>query len=197
MNTYLKGVGIFMSSLAYGELPGSFGSTAADTSLLGGLVRDGELVGGIPHALLLSIPTNWGKTPGPAGKGWVWPANYTDMGGPVAIRMPFGQLLAIPKSVNINNLGLSPVGLNLARALQNYGGYVVDSGDAFLFRLDDRFNQSSAWTGFNTDSVIIANNLRVVTNSYNPTNGGPPRGGVKIDSGDGTLSAPLAPPFDR
>jgi hypothetical protein len=41
----------------------------------------------------------------------------------------------------------------------------------------------------------IARLLQVVTNGH--SDGGAPKGGIKLDGGDGTLRAPLAPPFDR
>jgi hypothetical protein len=57
-------------------------------------------------------------------------------------------------------------------------------------------NQIPSDAGWNSDMTQIQNLIQVVTNSFNPTTGGQPRTGYKIDGGDGTVNAALiAPPF--
>jgi hypothetical protein len=66
-------------------------------------------------------------------KGWVWPADGEDEGAveqSYAGAIHMGQLVTIPTRVDLSLLGLSPVGMMIAKALQRYGAYVVDSGGA-------------------------------------------------------------------
>jgi hypothetical protein len=89
---------------------------------------------------------------------------------------------------------------NIATAFQRYGGYGVDSGsvDGVQLRLEytARHELPPLVGDFLDDLGVIAAQLRVVTNSYNPDTGGPPVGGVRLHGGDGKLLAPLAPPFE-
>ena len=64
--------------------------------------------------------------------GYVWPATEQDYDSPWTYggALPMGSLVAIPRSVDITQLGLNPQTLAIARALQDYGGYIVDrAGD--------------------------------------------------------------------
>jgi hypothetical protein len=126
------------------------GIRASGLSSIGGLIRRWEVDptdpaytdGVIRHAIALSLPSGMlrydGGSPGYDGagygtaSGYVWPATEQDYdspwtyGGPV----PMGTMVAIPRSVDVTKLGLGPEALALARALQDYGGFVVDrAGD--------------------------------------------------------------------
>ena len=50
--------------------------------------------------------------------------------------IPYGGLLAIPRTVNVLSLGLSEVGVRLATAIQNYGIYVINGGGCTAGALD-------------------------------------------------------------
>jgi hypothetical protein len=83
--------------------------------------------GAIRHALAIAIPAS------DLAHGWVWPADHEDtgqLGQSYAGNVHMGQLVTIPSSVDLSSLNLSPVGLMIAKALQTYGGYVVDQGSA-------------------------------------------------------------------
>jgi hypothetical protein len=128
------------------------GTRAYGGSALGGLVRRAELERGvIPHALALTLTNAQLKS------GHVWPATSQDTGGSAyAGLVPMGSLVALPPSVDITALGLSPAGQVVARALQDYGAYVVDRGGAFAFYGNRRQKISS--TTFATTlprSVVI------------------------------------------
>jgi hypothetical protein len=141
-----------------------------------------------------------------------WPAYTADSGATTNYgsihnnpNVKMGSLLALPPSVNINNIGLlSEPGRQLAWTLQNYGAYVVDSmGAGFGLSAEagyhgskpDEFfadytmdmharvghGENSNWSH---DLQIIRPLLQVVNNN-GPTSVG----------GGGTPRQPLAPPF--
>ena len=91
-----------------------------------------------------------------------------------------GSLLAIPASIDLTKLGLSPQGLTIAHAAQDYGVYVVDTGGGgftFLAELGDpeiRWNATATAPPWWADVQIILNNLQQVTNNSasNPGGGG-------------------------
>ncbi|HWW44720.1 MAG TPA: hypothetical protein VN180_06575, partial [Acidimicrobiia bacterium] len=100
------------------------GVRAAGVSAIGGLIRQWELdQGQIDHAVALALPDT-AQAGGP-----IWPATAQDSDAVVAYRghIPLGTLLAIPSSVDVTTLGLTPGGLVLAHALQDFGAYDVDS----------------------------------------------------------------------
>ncbi len=106
------------------------GVRAAGVPAVAGLIRAHELSAAkIPHALAVAIPGSMLK------KGHIWPANRQDTNASTYTgQVPMGSLLAIPGSVDVNKLGLSREGMALAKALQNYGAYVVDrSGMVSLY----------------------------------------------------------------
>lgn len=87
---------------------------------------------GIDHAIAINMPSVRFYS----GKYFQWPANAADsyannetygyLGDDPNYTM--GTLLAIPRSVDIDNLGLSTLqGKNIAQAAQVYGMYIVDS----------------------------------------------------------------------
>jgi hypothetical protein len=103
---------------------GLTGATAAGMSSTGGLIRTWELQShDIRHALSLAVPA-YAMALGP-----VWPARSQDSWAPGQYvgALHMGSLVAIPPSVNVAALGLSAEGLAIARALQNYGAYVVNT----------------------------------------------------------------------
>ena len=109
---------------------------AAQTSATAGLIREKEWNDGkISHALALSIPRSsllrYKPDSNPPELAFIWPAETQDGGDEdYTGSVPMGSLVAIPSSVDINSLGLSKDGLMVAKALQDYGGYIVDSSDS-------------------------------------------------------------------
>jgi hypothetical protein len=106
---------------------GQGGERAYGGSALGGLIRQGELQAGIRHALAFALPRSHLR------RGPVWPASSEDNGAQGTYRgqVPMGQRVAIPKQVDLRALGLQPATLAVARALQDFGAYLVDAADNF------------------------------------------------------------------
>jgi len=150
-----------------------------------GLIRTGEIASGtIPHALAVQVPSTLLKEQA------VWPAYAFDRNAGYSGTLPMGALLAIPPAVDVTQLGLSPHGLAIARAAQNYGVYVVDRGGtginvmAELANPEIRWQPSAAGPAWWQDISTIKNLLKRVSNN-GPANIG----------GGGTPVAPFAPPF--
>jgi hypothetical protein len=198
----------------------------SDLSTLGGTIRLGELRPGtqMRHALKVNVYSaqDLGLCTGNFGACFMWPAatadgyaanagsGYGSATNNTNTAMKMGALLAIPASVNLNNIGLQSVpGKMLAWTLQNYGAYIVDSrsGPGFDFSIEDGAAGSKAdefqadygypfdgRLGYLTlgtaqaqwvsDIRLIIDYLRVVSNN-SPTSVG----------GGGTPLQPLAPAF--
>jgi hypothetical protein len=99
------------------------GSRASGISFFIGLIRTGDLAAkSIPHTIALGVPASMMKS------GPVWPARTQDKQVGTNIYtgvIPMGTMFAIPPSVDLTKLGLSPEGLALGHALQDYGGHVL------------------------------------------------------------------------
>ena len=176
-------------------------------SSLGGTIRLNELVPGgeIRHALKVNVDGLTDLFPSP---GFRWPAIRHDgcapgcYGGSVPA-MEMGSLLAIPAGVDINALGLSPAGLELAWTLQNYGAYVADNTARSVFSIETEYSPSGnvatqfqqdwgyafqapagSGTPWSHDINVILANLDVVANNAPTSIGG---GGAPLQ--------PLAPPI--
>jgi hypothetical protein len=114
-----------------GHFPGAFGATATGLPWLGGLMTIDELLAGrVDHALGLGIPNT-------AQGEFVWPAQRSDgrTTGPTAI--PQGTHLRIDPSLDLTKLGLSPLGLTIARAAQRYGLIIRDTAGCTVFYAED------------------------------------------------------------
>ena len=165
----------------YGPGVGAGGVRAYGGSAIGGLIRQWELdEGRIRHALALAVDGFQ------LARGPVWPASSEDGNASSSYsgRNPMGTLAAIPPSVDVTRLGLSATGVVVARALQDYGAYVVDRSSAFTFFAEPSAEGTAALTELRRDIGRIRAELRVVTNNSALTPGG---GGVP--------RAPLAPPL--
>jgi hypothetical protein len=142
-----------------------------------------------------------------------WPAYTADSSATTTYgaihnnpNVKMGALLAIPPSVNINNIGLeTEPGRQIAWTLQNYGAYDVDTtgGAAFSISAEDGYHGSkpdeffadyglsmNARVGHNQDSGWSRDLQRIrpllhVVDNNSPTSVG----------GGGTPRQPLAPPF--
>jgi hypothetical protein len=116
--------------------------------------------------------------------------------------IPYGALMALPRGFNINNLGLSEPGLRLARAIQNYGIYVVDNGGcgAGAIRSDQLVSPQIANQLIQNDIPKIYRHIRMVSNSeWRPgqaaTGGGQPIApNCALGAGATTVAAPSTPP---
>jgi hypothetical protein len=152
---------------------GAGGSRASSTSIFAGLIRSHELrAGKINHALAMGIPNSMLKM------GYVWPALSQDKDGSSLYSgtIPMGSLVAIPPSVNIDAMGLSPEGEALGRALQDYGAYVAIRASTVAVFCELSCDAAQANT-LNKAWWELYPHLRVVTNNSetNVGGGGTPR----------------------
>jgi hypothetical protein len=163
------------------------GRRASMIPSLAGLIRKGELASGrIPHALAVTI------SPTVLKEQAIWPASAFDMNSGYSGALPMGSLLGIPPWVNIDGLGLTPLGKVIARAAQNYGIFIVDrTGGPGINILSELGNPdigtaavgatgsypNTAWIKSDVDLQIIKNNLQLITNNtpITPGGGGAPR----------------------
>ncbi len=111
------------------------GTRAGGMSALGGLIRRDELIHrNIPHALAVAVQGSAMNRNAPGGRPYVWPASHADgaTGDDYGTtgNLYMGSLLAIPPDADLKSLKLSGQGMAIAKALQDYGAYVVDMGDA-------------------------------------------------------------------
>ena len=191
------------------------GTVASGTSSLGGMIRKGELVAGtgglgtgIRHALQGVVLTNslnrnapgGSPCPGPGCRPFVWPASSADSpafkgaGYDVTGNVYMGSLLAIPRGVDISRLGIDdPQALEVARAMQDYGVYIIDQGNIggrLVVRIDPQAaGEIKRRDAFIAGLGIAVDALMVVTNSH--ANGRAPA----TPGGGGSRRRPLAPPF--
>lgn len=107
-------------------------STGSGASRLGGVIRIAEIAAGnIPHALALQTDNACNTFRAPALKS-DGQSNRHDC-------IPEGARLQLDPSVDLSTMGLSPGELAVARAMQRYGGYIMDRSGAHLsvsFELD-------------------------------------------------------------
>jgi hypothetical protein len=96
-------------------------------AFLGGVIWPDELKSGhIGHALVFSYPLT--RDGGP-----VAPATESDGWSGDAAALPEGAFLRLDPSLDLSTLTLSSVELTVARALQEYGLYLVDDGGGIQF----------------------------------------------------------------
>ncbi|KMO40526.1 hypothetical protein VQ03_14080 [Methylobacterium tarhaniae] len=172
------------------NVPGAHeGIRAAGMSLMGGVVQKADLdAGHIDHAVAMAISTTQA---GSAKSPYVWPATAADgFSGSYSGTIPIGSLFAIPKDVDLNAIGIKTAeGMALAKAYQNYGGYVTDTSGPNTMQLaylESGVSQSQADNLFKDMGAIRAH-LEMVTNNTAST----PAGG-----GDHAVTPPVttAPP---
>lgn len=154
------------------------GGRAARVPALAGLIRAQELKDlKINHALALAAPGTVLKS------GYVWPASAQDAHAATSYtgQAPMGSLFAIPGSVDVTKLGLSPEGLALARALQNYGTYLVDQAGTNALYCELSCN-TTQYDALRVAWRTLQPHVRAVTNNTATTVGG-----------GGTPRVPLSP----
>ena len=103
------------------------GTTGAGASRLGGLIRVAEIEAGvIPHALVLESDTACATTFRP-------PAHKTDGESTRPDCVPEGARLQLDPTIDVAAIpDITPGEVAVARALQVYGGYLIDRADTSL-----------------------------------------------------------------
>ncbi|QOG22158.1 MULTISPECIES: hypothetical protein [Bradyrhizobium] len=155
----------------------SEGIRAFGGSLLGGLIRCHELEQGvIPHAMAMVISPTQLRRGATMAEQKVWPATATDLGGrnTYSGNVPMGALFAIPQSVDLTKLDLSPEGMALARAYATFGGYVVDAAARTnIIAVTETGCNKAQTDNLQRDKRKILAQLRMVTNNGPDSIGGP------------------------
>jgi hypothetical protein len=127
---------------------------------LAGLVRACEIARGrINHALAFAYP---GTTPR-----WVYPATHSDGRTPVGAGLPMGTRLQLDPSIGAATIKrrwrcTGPC-LTIARALQRYGMYVIDTSGRPKLMME--YDATAKWKGVvtaSTPSAIPVERLRIV-----------------------------------
>ena len=131
----LYGAGVFDgASSPQGEI--WHGVRAYGGSAIAGLIRKGELAGGIRHALAIAVQRAAMNQNTANGRGYVWPASYRDDGWQRTYgksgNVHMGTLLALaasePRQQILAREEITDPGVQaIAAALQDYGAYVVDA----------------------------------------------------------------------
>jgi hypothetical protein len=149
---------------------GNGGTRAYGGSALAGLMRAQELRRAyIPHALALALPRSH------LAHGPIWPATSEDEDAKYGGSLPMGTLVAIPRAVDLELLDLSSRGYAIARALQEYGAYVVDASENFTLYAEP--SAEELLRSARRDLDRIRREVRVVVDQQN------------------ARAAPTAPPF--
>lgn len=126
-------------------------STGAGASRLAGVIRVSEIrQRSIPHALVL-------QTDNVCVKNYRAPALKTDGLSKRSDCIPEGARVQLDPALNLSKIpGLSPAERTIARALQVYGGYVIDRGGA---PMSVSFERAGDATGSSPGSVYAAAGL--------------------------------------
>lgn len=164
-------------------------------SSMGGIIRKDELNNGIPHALGVGVAMAALNGYAPGGKPYVWPASnalvaWESLYGKNG-NLHLGSLLAISPDVDIRKIGVGTSGpaYEIARALQDYGAYIVEHSTEATHDLKFYFDPAARTQipkSLDSQMALIMKYLKVVTNN-SPQNVG----------GGGTPRRPLAPPFAK
>ncbi|MEM9068051.1 MAG: hypothetical protein AAGE52_06070 [Myxococcota bacterium] len=121
----------------------SHGARACGYPLLAGLIRVEEMEAGrIEHALVLGYPGIRSRfyTPPASTAQATFPLISPDAG------MPCGARVQLDPSVDVESLGLSPAGVVVARALQEYGAFVGDFSGAITIYADAHPDAQAAFS---------------------------------------------------
>jgi hypothetical protein len=139
------------------------GADAANFALAAGVVRPQEIAQGhIDHALAITIPdTRQNAIACPATNG---DGTHTNPGA-----IPIGAHLQLNPNLNVSALNIPAWQKTIARALQQYGAYVTDTGGSIgIYAQSDRGLPYNAWAkaGIPADSPSLAdlpwNQMRVL-----------------------------------
>ena len=162
--------------LGHGTAPGQWvGNGATGVSMALGVLRGheintpGHVIG---HAFTLALPgmNSSGNCNVMLSRDIQLPATNRDwfatQPGNNTGSIPYGALMAIPPSVNLNALGLSEPGRRFAQALRDYGAYVIDNGGCATGAMRaDQHISNAVRTQLNSDIPKLYPHMRMVLNS--------------------------------
>lgn len=108
-----------------GRFTPPFGATASGLPMVGSMVTLAEARAlRIEHAMSLVLVDNAHEDD------FSYPANRSDGRDTSAHAIPIGSRIRLPASIDVDSLGMSPLGTAIARAAQTYGFLVVDTSGA-------------------------------------------------------------------
>ncbi len=143
-----------------------------------GVIRKWEIEAGvIRHMLRYALPKSRTKSGGETYFGQAWPLLWEDGCGTKCYtgNVLFGSTVGIPSTVDITSLGLTPSGLMLSRALQDYGAVQTDTGGehGIIFYAEGAAEGTPQLSDMRSDMDKITPHLRIMRNQ-GPTsiNGG-------------------------
>lgn len=124
-------VGDYNTGTGWGDASTGIGAgvRAAGASLHGGIVTKDELDSGqINHALAIELDPSQLKAGTNGSDQFVFPAVSVDSNSASYTgTIPMGAHFAVPADLDLAHADLTPEGYALAKAYQDYGGYVVDA----------------------------------------------------------------------
>jgi hypothetical protein len=128
-----------------------YGANAAGIPLLAGIVHPEEIrAGRIEHPLVFSSPS--------VGKGSVCPARHDDGTNPDPRALKEGALLQLDPGLDVDALDIPEWQRTIARSLQRYGMYLVDSGGSLSIGAENPINRGDLWAdlGLVGDSALFS-----------------------------------------
>ena len=132
-----------------GFFTGGFGATATGLPVAGGMISIQDVKSGsINHAMSLLIPdaATWNN--------FSYPAQRSDGNSSAAGAIPEGTRFRLDPSLDVTKLGLTPVGVMIARAAQKYGFVVTDQSGAVAVQAESGVPMQQA-TGTNPWTAIM------------------------------------------
>jgi hypothetical protein len=134
-------------------------SASGFANVAGTIFPEELLAGRIEHALAFTMHNT--KAGGP-----VWPATGSDGWSTVPGAIPEGARLQLDPALDLDSFRLTPWQKTIARALQEYGMYLVDTGGAVALRAQHTMSTSLAYPwGTDTNAYMpptLARHLRVL-----------------------------------
>jgi len=168
----------------YGRLNGGGGGRGAGTPYLAGLVRDWEITQGrIDHAISFAYqyPCCGSKSGLPTtSQFWRYPAAKSDGASASTNDPPEGARIQLDPSLtdaDFTGMGLTPAAKTIAKALQEYGMYIIDNSGSSKINIESSVsaNNGTGWgTTLTTSSLssIPWDKFRVVSPPCDPTTAG-------------------------
>jgi hypothetical protein len=115
-----------------------YSANAAGFPLLAGIVHPEEIrAGRIDHPLVFAAPN--------VGKGRVCPARHDDGDNPDPRALKEGTLLQLDPGIRVSSLPIAEWERTIARALQQYGMYLVDQGGTLSIGAENPINRGDLW----------------------------------------------------
>lgn len=137
------------ASANVGRFAHPYGATASGLPMVGSMVTLAEARAlRIDHAVSLVLIDN------AAQDTFSYPANRSDGRDSSAHAIPIGSRIRLPRSIDVDSLGLSPLGAAIARAAQTYGFIVVDTSGAVAV-ITQSGQEEQARTGVDPWPVIL------------------------------------------